>query len=247
MDVMRRLCAGDCGDAPTCILNDFPIPSFESVIPDAFRAEHGQLKTPDQFTSRQRRWCMYFYYAKQVYGVTGRDCRCILPACVVRAIRRAYPNDEGVPYVDHISVARDDDDDGDEGDPEDEGGNGDRVSNEDDDDVQSAYDAREAKLDVDARSAMLGEEATLSAEVHRVCQEADAFRERERLAFELNAHSESASSDDEVIPDDASMHDDTHDDCRKRPLPTHVGSTHASEPSLRRKLLPELNEDNNEQ
>jgi hypothetical protein len=88
-DAARRHPLGhSVGVAPTCVLTDHRIPDFEDCIPDAYPAGYGNIKDLADFLPSDKRWVIYFHYARQVYGVSGLGRRCILPPCVIRAIRR---------------------------------------------------------------------------------------------------------------------------------------------------------------
>jgi hypothetical protein len=98
-DDERQHLLGDAGDSPRCVLLDFPLPDFEDVIPDMYKPVGGGARN---FTMAMRRWCLYFHGVHQVWSVSGRGRRAILPPCYILAIRRKYPEPAGSSYTDHV-------------------------------------------------------------------------------------------------------------------------------------------------
>jgi hypothetical protein len=82
-----------------CIAVRFRVIDVEDVwgcYPKQFK--HGM--SLGDLDNSKRRSVLYHYYAKQIYGVTGRHNRCRLADCVVWAVRKKYPESDGE-YVGH--------------------------------------------------------------------------------------------------------------------------------------------------
>jgi hypothetical protein len=78
-----------------CVLATFRVPDIEEVwgsYPSNFKRG---LKLGD-LTMTQKRNALYHYYATQIYGVTGRRCRCRMAECVVWGVRDKYPDPNGI-------------------------------------------------------------------------------------------------------------------------------------------------------
>eukprot|EP00732_Lithocolla_globosa_P000707 Lithocolla_globosa_v1_NODE_262_length_4766_cov_108.495648.p1 type:complete len:320 gc:universal NODE_262_length_4766_cov_108.495648:2215-3174(+) len=57
--------------------------------------------TPEQCPANHRRNMLYWWFAVNIYSVTGARNRMKMPICILRYVRRKEPNAPGVPYCGH--------------------------------------------------------------------------------------------------------------------------------------------------
>ncbi|XP_041830022.1 uncharacterized protein LOC121632513 [Melanotaenia boesemani] len=82
-------CVGQHPGFSACCLNPWVL----QVAYSAFKQEHGPL---DLTQNEQFRYTAYRQMVRWAHGVLGRHVRKPLPACVVSAIRLAFPDEHGV-------------------------------------------------------------------------------------------------------------------------------------------------------
>jgi hypothetical protein len=75
--------------------------SVERLAPETTKLQKQQRESPKTMTNRGRRFVLYYYYATFVFGFFERTR---LPLCVEAAIRSAFPNIAGDPYVGYIDA-----------------------------------------------------------------------------------------------------------------------------------------------
>jgi len=78
---------------------ELKLPRFDDPVLLRLATRWLQEKPPT--APGHRRFILYYWFAITVFGATERIR---LPACVVAAVRAAYPNPPGVPYVGHIDA-----------------------------------------------------------------------------------------------------------------------------------------------
>ena len=83
----------------TCITKFFPIE--EIILEDIKSGCHFTSHIDfDNFTNKNKRFLLYWYFSVNFYYVTGKHHRCDLPACLIWAVRGLYPKLLGEKYSD---------------------------------------------------------------------------------------------------------------------------------------------------
>ncbi len=81
-----------------CVLELYPLPNVlqqrvlceNPFVEQRFRDDPASLVDP-----AKKRFVLYYYYARYVWGITGFHNRIELPPCVIDAVRAAYPDPNG--------------------------------------------------------------------------------------------------------------------------------------------------------
>jgi hypothetical protein len=92
----NRLCSLYGISLLTCICKSNPVKKLDlnTIREDCFFAD----KTVEQMANNEKRCMIYWWYATNIYSICGKRKRRQLPNCLVKAVRDAYPEEDGV-YV----------------------------------------------------------------------------------------------------------------------------------------------------
>ena len=82
---------------PGCVLSRVQIPHWRQLMLDCKWTSGNDLSAP---SPRELRLAEFFWWATNLYKVQGGGNRCVLPLCVVAAVRCRHPNPPGVAYTD---------------------------------------------------------------------------------------------------------------------------------------------------
>jgi len=91
-------CICEHDDFEILALNRVAVSASARLLGDARR---GLRFVDGEYENRQLRFAAYKSVTLWLYGRLGRRVRRVLPACIVSAIRRAFPNPDRVPYVNY--------------------------------------------------------------------------------------------------------------------------------------------------
>ena len=78
-----------------CYLRRIDHPRLENIREACYFA----TKAVEEMENKHKRFCLYWWWATNVYCIRGKGMRAELPACVVQSIRTLYPNPPGQPYT----------------------------------------------------------------------------------------------------------------------------------------------------
>jgi len=82
---------------PGCVLSRVQVPHWRQLMLDCKWTSGNDLSAP---SPRELRLAEFFWWATNLYKVQGGGNRCVLPLCVVAAVRSRHPNPPGVAYTD---------------------------------------------------------------------------------------------------------------------------------------------------
>jgi hypothetical protein len=94
----RRLCHKFGYGFDVCVATSYRIEDFdlEEIAQDCWFV----TKEVDAMTASEKRNVLYWWFMVNVYHIGGKGKRKCPPLCLIKAIRTAFPNPSGVPYVD---------------------------------------------------------------------------------------------------------------------------------------------------
>ena len=100
----RRLCSKHGIDFDVCVTKAFPVADIdlEEIARDCWFV----TKEVSKMANNEKRNVLYWWFMVNVYHVGGANKRKCPPLCLIKAIREAYPNPKGVPYVDFRKQSR---------------------------------------------------------------------------------------------------------------------------------------------
>jgi hypothetical protein len=93
----NRICSKYMLEFAVCICEAHPV--AELVLHEIAKDCCFVSESVCGMTNREKRFLIYWWYATNVYMVTGKHNRVELPRCLVNEIRRLYPNPLDEPYV----------------------------------------------------------------------------------------------------------------------------------------------------
>lgn len=94
----KRLCCSNGFEFDVCVTEAFPISDIdlEEIAQDCWFV----TKKVKKMLPNEKRNVLYWWFMVNVYHVRGRNKRKHPPLCLIKAIRTAFPNEDGVPYID---------------------------------------------------------------------------------------------------------------------------------------------------